>query len=209
MTMTARPPQPSSAKAGRGRPRDAEVDENILAAARQLLAEGGFDAMSFEAVAQLAGVTRPTIYRRWPTKAHLANEIANGGGRTIADIIESQGLRAQLLAFVTLLMAQYRRPETSAANAGLMVSFRSAPELRDELHTPLEKQARKDLAAILDKGKALGLIAASVDADIVFDIAVGAVIFRAMFSSLPARKGLADAICDIIQNGIAVGTPTS
>ena len=67
------------ARRGQGRPRSPVTDQLILDAARKMLATGGFDALNFEALAQAAGVSRPTIYRRWPTKALLVNEIAHGG----------------------------------------------------------------------------------------------------------------------------------
>jgi AcrR family transcriptional regulator len=56
----------------RGRPRSAAIDEAVLAAARRQLAEDGYAALSFAAVAEEAGTTRPAIYRRWSTKAALA-----------------------------------------------------------------------------------------------------------------------------------------
>ena len=56
----------------RGRPRSAAIDEAVLTAARRQLSDGGFAALSFAAVADEAGTTRPAIYRRWPTKAALA-----------------------------------------------------------------------------------------------------------------------------------------
>ncbi|MBG0814849.1 TetR/AcrR family transcriptional regulator [Planomonospora sp. ID82291] len=56
----------------RGRPRRAETGPAILDAAMELLREAGYGGLSIEAVAVRAGVTRPTVYRRWPDKAHLA-----------------------------------------------------------------------------------------------------------------------------------------
>ena len=57
---------------GRGRPRSAAIDEAVLAAARRQLSAHGYAALSLAAVAEEAGTTRPAIYRRWPTKAALA-----------------------------------------------------------------------------------------------------------------------------------------
>ena len=59
-------------QATRGRPRSAAIDEAVLAAVRRQLSEGGYAALSFAAVAEEAGTTRPAIYRRWATKAALA-----------------------------------------------------------------------------------------------------------------------------------------
>lgn len=57
----------------RGRPRREEVDDSILRAALTVLSAEGFASMSMDAVAERAGVSKPTIYRRWSTKIELAS----------------------------------------------------------------------------------------------------------------------------------------
>lgn len=46
-----------------------------MAAARELLAAGGYDALTMEAVAKRAGVGKPTVYRRWATRAQLVFDL--------------------------------------------------------------------------------------------------------------------------------------
>ncbi|NRQ31171.1 TetR/AcrR family transcriptional regulator [Nonomuraea sp. NN258] len=63
-----------------GRPRSQEADAAILAAALDLLIEYGAAQLSIEQVAQRAGVTRATVYRRFADKTALlvqALEVAN------------------------------------------------------------------------------------------------------------------------------------
>src|SRR5690606_25969376 len=55
----------------RGRPRSTEADDAILEAAVELLIERGVEATSIERVANRAGVTRPTVYRRYTDKTTL------------------------------------------------------------------------------------------------------------------------------------------
>ena len=55
----------------RAAPAIADSDRLIIAATLRLLAEHGYDRCSIEAVADEAGVTRATVYRRYPTKADL------------------------------------------------------------------------------------------------------------------------------------------
>jgi AcrR family transcriptional regulator len=56
----------------RGRPRDGRIDRAVLDAIGQLILEGGYRSLSFEGVASRSGVTKNTVYRRYPTKADLA-----------------------------------------------------------------------------------------------------------------------------------------
>jgi len=55
----------------RGRPRDAGKDEAILQAAGDLFMERGYEAVSLDAVAQAAGVSKATIYARYADKDAL------------------------------------------------------------------------------------------------------------------------------------------
>jgi AcrR family transcriptional regulator len=54
-----------------GRPRSERAHRAILDAAINLFVEQGYEAMSIEGVAALAGVGKTTIYRRWQSKEDL------------------------------------------------------------------------------------------------------------------------------------------
>ena len=69
MSMDVKPDAPR-----RGRPRNPDADELIRAATLRLLSEYGYDRCSIDAVADEAGVTRATVYRRYPTKVDLVTE---------------------------------------------------------------------------------------------------------------------------------------
>jgi AcrR family transcriptional regulator len=67
-----------TAKKPQGRPRSAQSHQAILQATLELLSEVGYDRTSIEAIAARAGVSKPTIYRRYKGKEEL-----------VADAIES------------------------------------------------------------------------------------------------------------------------
>jgi Bacterial regulatory proteins, tetR family len=58
-------------KRGRGRPRRAGADDEILAVTLAMLKEGGYGALTVDAVAERSGVAKTTLYRRWPSKSAL------------------------------------------------------------------------------------------------------------------------------------------
>jgi hypothetical protein len=64
-------PPAGAGECRRGRPRSERVRAAILAAANRLLEAGSVRELTVEAVAHVAGVGKPTVYRRWPTKAAL------------------------------------------------------------------------------------------------------------------------------------------
>ncbi|MGE7437142.1 TetR/AcrR family transcriptional regulator [Kitasatospora sp. NPDC001175] len=59
------------ARPRRGRPRSTDVDQAVIAATVELLIEPGYGVLTIEAVASRAGVGRPAVYRRWPTRDDL------------------------------------------------------------------------------------------------------------------------------------------
>src|SRR5438552_3998384 len=65
----------STTRRGGGRPRDARIDERVLAAARKLLAAKGLRAMTLDAVADAASASRGAIYRRWASSDELVLDV--------------------------------------------------------------------------------------------------------------------------------------
>ncbi len=55
----------------RGRPLDERVDARIVAATLELIAERGVGAAAMDEIAARSGVSKPTIYHRWPSKDAL------------------------------------------------------------------------------------------------------------------------------------------
>src|ERR1700726_4260149 len=90
--------------ARRGRPRDAAVDQRVLEVAWDLLLTGGYAGLNVDEVAERAAVAKTTLYRRWPTKDHLAVAVAAGilGEVPIPD---TGDLRRDLTEFAAALAA--------------------------------------------------------------------------------------------------------
>ena len=93
----------------RGRPRSAAAQEKILAATAELLSEGGFQAVTMEAVAARAGVAKTTLYRWWPNRAAVALDCVSARMTPIADGARAGSYRErfqrQLKATIRLLNA--------------------------------------------------------------------------------------------------------
>lgn len=84
-----------------GRPRDAGRDADILAAALDILAEVGYDAMTVDMVAARAKAGKATLYRRWPSKPDLVlDAVARMKQVDPTDIPDTGTLRGDLVAMV-------------------------------------------------------------------------------------------------------------
>jgi AcrR family transcriptional regulator len=79
-------------KRGRGRPRRAGADAEILGVALSLLRDKGYRELTVDTVAERSGVAKTTIYRRWPTKAALVTAaieplVGDDGTRDLASLL--------------------------------------------------------------------------------------------------------------------------
>lgn len=68
-----------------GRPREAAIDTAIILATRRRLVVDGYSKMTLGDIAADAGVTRPTLYRRWPGKFELVVDALDYGFRAQRD----------------------------------------------------------------------------------------------------------------------------
>src|ERR1700685_2090770 len=65
-TIRRKPPHPVSRA---GRPRDQSLDQAILRATLEGLADLGYDRLSMDEIAARAHAGKGALYRRWPSKA--------------------------------------------------------------------------------------------------------------------------------------------
>ena len=193
----------SSMPKARGRPRDPSIDQRILDAARMLLIEGGYDSLAVDAISQMTNIPRSMIYRRWPSKVHIANEIATGGDDLFPDVIESDGLYAQVHALVAQVLDRYSRPDIAAAAVGIIAATQGDRSLQEELQAKIEDSARSALRDIVDRGKRSGAVRPDACADILFDTIIGTLIYRVMFSLMPVPDDYAELLTRQIVAGLA------
>lgn len=114
---------------GRGRPRDVGKDTAIREAAWRVLTEKGYEAFTFEAVADCAGCSRSTLYRRFANKAELVEAILGATARLFEPVTgEGMAPRDVLIAHATAMRAYMAEPRGPAL-LGITISMPHHPEL--------------------------------------------------------------------------------
>jgi AcrR family transcriptional regulator len=86
-----------------GRKRDDTLDERIIEAAINILAEVGFDSMTMDMVAAGAKAGKATVYRRWVSKAELVRDALIWMSRSSVELDrlpDTGTLRGDLLALL-------------------------------------------------------------------------------------------------------------
>jgi AcrR family transcriptional regulator len=182
-----------------GRPRDPAIDDAVLAATRAVLVELGYSKLTFELVARRAGVSRPTIYRRWPSKAHLVHESIYSQA-ALSSLPDTGDFANDVRSMLRRSFASYARPEVRAALPGLIVDLHSDPALRSSVLDGLEQPVRRHLANLVDAAVARGEVRGDIDADALFDALYGALIQRVIVRGLVDLE-FADAVTDLVVRG--------
>ncbi|WP_346621210.1 TetR-like C-terminal domain-containing protein [Blastococcus montanus] len=123
-----------------GRPLSAELSEQLLAVAVDILADEGWGRLNSDRIAARARAGKAGIYRRWPTMAALARSAVSRF--SLVPVPEDGGsLRADLLGLVDCWTRPLGREERAAA------SLVGAARYEDELRAGLDAALVRPLAA--------------------------------------------------------------
>lgn len=185
----------------RGRPRDPTVDAAIRDAVLGLLVEVGYAELTIEAVAKRAGVGHTSIYRRWPSKAHMVHEVVFPDQRT-AEIPAGTPFEDTVRQFAGAVVASLSRPEARAAIPGLMADWQADPELRRRLMDRFEPATRARLRQAADEAVARGEVRPDADIDRVYDAILGAAVAAQWVSHGASGRRLVDTLVDLVLNGV-------
>jgi AcrR family transcriptional regulator len=190
--MSQAPSSPS-----RGRPRDPRTRAAILAAARALLDKGGLTAVTIEAIAAKAGVSRPTIYRYWPNApavamaAFLEASGAPAAGKTSRSPLTA--LRAQLHAVADAFAAP-----TGRSVAAMVAAAQSETELAKAFRNEFIARNRDAARELLERCVAERLVAPPADIDLALDQIFGALFYRLLMGHAPITRGFVDQLLDAV-----------
>ena len=195
-----------------GRPRDPRLDALVLEATRALLMEEGYHRLSIEAVARRAGVHRPTIYRRWRSKADLVHDAIHPAGEVTLRIGATGRLATDLRRSVGHLIRMLSRPEVLAALPALVADAGDTSRPRRPF-PPQEAALRDDFERMLRRAMARGAAPSRLRPDVLFDALVGTILFR-IATRGPARlrtlehdlTALLHAACRTTPRGARKGT---
>ncbi len=184
-----------------GRPRDAETETRILQVALRLLAEQGYSRMSLDAVAAESGTSKPTIYRRWSSKADLATAALNtiqfaeppvDTGSSLGDLTRT------LEQFSTSLL----RPNGMSLIGTALAEESHTPELLAVFRARLVATRRGMLHAILLRAQKRKELRPAVNLDCAVNMLVGAFYARYLATSTVPPDFAGDVV-GLIWKGIA------
>ena len=161
-----------SAPAKPGRPRDPHTDTCIISAALRVLAQHGYSRMTLDLVAQEAGVSRPTIYRRYANKAELAMAALNEYRQR--DTPQPSGdMRSDLIAHLRHFQQGLSRPNGMAMLGSVLAEEYETPQLLAIFREQIIAQRRQALRSILQYGQQQGDLHPDADIEVMIAMIIG------------------------------------
>ena len=180
-----------------GRPRSETADDAILNAAIALLADGGPEATTIQAVADRAGVARATIYLRWPGRdalitaairhaigrspypltGELETDIARGGEQARAILSEPS-----FALIVPSLMRELLAGDQAAAGVTFDALFPNRRLVADEYARLAREQAFRT----------------DIEADGVVDLVTGPLLMRLMATAEAPSRVFTSQVIELV-----------
>ena len=189
-----------------GRPRAPGVDDAILGAALRLLAERGYAGLSLDGVAAAAGVGKPTLYRRWSSKADLATAALAHR----IDVEKQASGRVSSERALTFLLQNLRerllRPNSMALVGTLLAEEKRTPELMALFRERIWRRRSTMLREVLERGRARGEIRADADVEATIDLLIGSIYARYL-SGAGVPKSWPERIVALVLEGLRGSSP--
>lgn len=171
-----------------------ERRREVLEAVLALLADVGYERLTFDLAAQRARASKATLYQRWPTKAHLVVD-AFGEHRPALTDPDCGSFPEDMRHLIRAWLAGW-----TLQDRGLMIALleggRVDAELdrlrKERLGRPVRLIAKAALARALERGE----IPARVDRELLLDLPLALVLMHLVVIGDEADLGLADRVVD-------------
>ncbi|NVB42929.1 TetR/AcrR family transcriptional regulator [Pseudenhygromyxa sp. WMMC2535] len=158
-----------------GRPRDESAAPALKAAARRLVNARGYPKVSVSELIREAGVSRQSLYRRWPTKADLVLEAF----LEVAPSPEPEDEVDSRAALLTLLEAIFDHlAQDGAAIRSLIASAQEDPQFLATFREGFLIPREAFITRVLERAKAEGALPQTADLEILLTMVSGAFWYR-------------------------------
>ena len=171
-----------------GRPRDLRIDDAVLRATVELLGKSGYADLSVDAIARRAGTSKPAIYRRWPSKAHLVHEAAFPINEA-TELPDTGSLAGDVREMVRRSADVLTTPAARAALPGIVAEVATDPTLHAKLLERFGDILASGLTDRLDDARARGEVRPDVRAADVVEAIAGIT----LMALLTRNEALTDA----------------
>lgn len=161
-------------------PRVERTHRVVLDATIELLAEGGYAAVTIEAVAARSGVAKSTIYRHWPSRVELIHDAFHELKPPLPLPAEGD-VRDRIVSLLEHVARSVAASTWSSCLPSLIDAAERDAEAR-ELHVRLATAGRQALVDLLADGVKRGELPADLDPEVIAEALAGPIFLRRLMS---------------------------
>jgi AcrR family transcriptional regulator len=189
--------KPVKRKPGRPRSESAIAHDRILDAVFELLQTQSVRDLQIQEVCRKAGVSKPTIYKWWPTKAAMV--MAMFEQRMVRRLPPIGSLRAEQLIRVAVpgLIQLFNGPFGKVA-AEMIAAGQSEPAVLREFRDRYVLKRREVAVKSIEEAYASGEMKRSVDPELLLDLIFGPIYFRLLVKHQPLDQAFGRELLDYV-----------
>ena len=181
-----------------GRPRDTDVDARIRSAAADLMAEGGYEAVTISGVARRAGLPRSTVYRRHPSQFSLrySTLVLPAGG--LSPLRESGDLATDMRSHIGANATAFTDPTAKALIRSITSDVLSDDEGRRLMAEREFLPRLAQVTEVIERARARGDLPARCDPAIAATAITGTLIYHALILDQPVDDTFLDRLTELL-----------
>ena len=176
----------------------------VLDAALTQLAEVGFERLSIPQVADIAGVNKTSIYRRWPGKADLVRDALAVPLSHTGDAPDTGALRTDLIALAGTVAA-FTQSRVGTALIRIMLAEGGNPEVRALASMAYSEAGKHGPWIVIKRATERGEISGNVEPSLMLFTIAGAIMHRVFVEHKDAPQTFLKEVVDLVLFGAASG----
>ena len=176
----------------------------ILDTTAELLLERGLAGAGMDAVAERAGVSKATIYRRWPSKEILALEAVYRAWSDVdAGEADTGSLRGDLRAMLLPWARRVRQRPYGRVIAAFVTEAQTNPAFEEQYRTRFVEPRRQQGRAAFARAAARGEIPTDVNVAVALDMLYGPLYHRLLHRHAPLTDRFVADVIDAVLRGLS------
>lgn len=182
--------------------RSARIREAVLATTVDVLADGGYPALTLDGVAERSGVHRSTLYRRWGSPAALVLDALLARSDRTVPVPDTGSFAGDVRQLLAEVRANLEDPVGGAATVAIAAerSEAAADGARRFWDDRLDR-----MRVVVERAVERGEVADGDEARGVIEVAVAPLFFRLLVRRTPIDDDLVDRVVSLL--GRALATP--
>jgi AcrR family transcriptional regulator len=157
----------------------ASAHKKVLDAAIRLIGERGIEGTSMDAIAQLSGVSKATVYKHWKDKDTLCADVV-ARLRVAPPEFQSGDPRRDLTDLLSHVAMTQRRGRFMKILPKIVAYAAANPKFARALQSNSRGPAVGQVTRILNEAKSMGQLRPDIDPDIAVSLLFGPILHRKM-----------------------------